>query len=297
VQTPFGGGRAPRITIRLDREVRASSIDFVLYFPDERLWDDNSGRNYGITVREPETPPGAGTAELQTLASTIIDREMGSHSWTLMHRFNLCHDLVSALPPGSGEAMALIFVWLRFSAIRQLDWQRDYNTKPMELSHALDRLSLKLAERYLRHPAERGPVRLALTTLGRGGSGAEGQRIRDEVLNIMHRHHIKEVAGHFMEEWHQKLHNNTTPDDIVIAEAYLEFLRGNGALDRFYGRLEQGGVTRDRLRNYERPIRSDPDFIPSLKDVDPGLRGPAVCSRAFTRRRSGASINAALPVR
>jgi len=268
VQTPFPAeGGAPRITIKLDREVPASSIDFVLYFPDERRWDDNSGRNYGITVRRPETPPGAETAELQTLASTIIDREMGSHSWTLMHRFNLCHDLVNALPPGSGEAMALIFVWLRFSAIRQLDWQRDYNTKPTELSHALDRLSLKLAERYLRHPAERGPVRLALTTLGRGGSGAEGQRIRDEVLNIMHRHHIKEVAGHFMEEWHQKLHNNTTPDDIVIAEAYLAFLRGNGALDRFYGRLEQGGVTRDRLRSYERPIRSDPDFISSLKDV------------------------------
>jgi alpha-glucan, water dikinase len=268
VQTPFPReDGAPRITIRLDRDMGASSVDFVLYFPDEGRWDNNSGRNYRIAVPEQEAPPGPGASELEALVSTIIDREMGSHSWTLMHRFNLCYDLVSALPPGSSEAISLIFVWLRYSAIRQLDWQRDYNTKPRELSHALDRLTQKLAERYLRNPAERGLIRLALTTLGRGGSGAEGQRIRDEVLNIMHRHHIKEVAGHFMEEWHQKLHNNTTPDDIVIAEAYLEFLRSNGALDRFYARLARGGVTRDRLRSYERPIRSDPDFIPPLKNV------------------------------
>jgi hypothetical protein len=27
-----------------------------------------------------------------------------------------------------------------------------------------------------------------------------------------------------MEEWHQKLHNNTTPDDVPICSAYLAFL-------------------------------------------------------------------------
>ena len=123
------------------------------------------------------------------------------------------------------EGLALLYVWLRFSAIRQLTWQRNYNTKPRELAHAQDRLTHKFAELYQREPAARPLVRMLLVTVGRGG---EGQQIRDEILNIMHRHHVKEVSGHFLEEWHQKLHNNTTPDDVVICEAFLEFLRSNG---------------------------------------------------------------------
>jgi alpha-glucan,water dikinase len=107
-------------------------------------------------------------------------------------------------------------------------------------------------------------LRLLMTTLGRGG---EGQRVRDEVLNIMHRHHIKEVSGHFLEEWHQKLHNNTTPDDIVICRAYLEFLRSGGNLDRFYETLKAGGVTKERLESFDRPILSHPDFIADKKDA------------------------------
>ena len=49
--------------------------------------------------------------------------------------------------------------------------------------------------------------------------GGNGQRIRDQILEIIHRHHLGEKAGTFIEDWHQKLHNNTTPDDIVICEA------------------------------------------------------------------------------
>src|SRR5512140_3073767 len=127
----------------------------------------------------------------------------------------------------------------------------------------MDRLTIKTADRYEKEPEEREIIRLIMTTLGRGGNA---QRVRDEVLNIMHRHNIKEVSGHFMEEWHQKLHNNTTPDDVVICEAYLEFLRSNGNQDRFYQTLEAGGVTRQRLESFERPIRSSPHFVPVLKD-------------------------------
>lgn len=28
----------------------------------------------------------------------------------------------------------------------------------------------------------------------------------------------------FLEQWHQKLHTNTTPDDVTICEAYLAYL-------------------------------------------------------------------------
>ena len=27
-----------------------------------------------------------------------------------------------------------------------------------------------------------------------------------------------------MEEWHQKLHNNTSPDDVVICQALIDYI-------------------------------------------------------------------------
>ena len=72
-------------------------------------------------------------------------------------------------------------------------------------------------------------------------------------------------AARFIEEWHQKLHNNTTPDDVVICEAYLAFLRSDGKLEQFYQTLEAGGVTRERLLSFERPIKTKPEFFPDLK--------------------------------
>jgi alpha-glucan,water dikinase len=269
LRTPFRreNGRG-WITIRIDRSMDLRLIDFVIYFPDEDNWDNNHGRNYRIEVpaigKSAPFEASLGDKELAGLAEEIIEKEMSRNSWTLMHRFNLCYDLLDRIRGNDTNGLALIFVWLRFSYLRQLDWQRNYNTKPRELGHALDRLTLKLADRYVREPGDREMIRLIMTTLGRG---TDAQRVRDEVLNIMHRHHIKEVSGHFMEEWHQKLHNNATPDDIVICEAYLEFLRSNGNLAAFYKRLEEGGVGKERLEGYERPIRSHPDFIPHLKEA------------------------------
>lgn len=262
VQTAFlrqnGYGQ---IIIRLPRSMDFRLIDFVLYFPEKGRWDNNHGRNYQIEISEHEV--SFGNAALASLANEIIEKEVSRNSWSLMHRFNLCYDLLDKIKKNDMDGLALIFVWLRFSAIRQLDWQRNYNTTPRELGHAMDRLTLKLADRYA-NEQERDLIRLIMTNLGRGGNA---QRVRDEILNIMHRHRIKEISGHFLEEWHQKLHNNATPDDIVICEAYLEFLRSDGSLDRFYKRLEEGGVTRKRLESYERPIKSSPDFIPHLKEA------------------------------
>jgi alpha-glucan,water dikinase len=261
-ETPF----APReglyfLSLGFRADGAPMGIKFVLR--QEGRWLKDRGRDFYIPLAEKgERPPfEAGVA---SLAEEIVEAEMGRHSWSLMHRFDLCHDLLERAR-GNVEALALIFVWLRFSAIRQLDWQRQYNTKPRELSHAQDRLTLKLAGLYVEEPGSREFVRLMLTTLGRGGG--QGQRIRDEILAIMHRHHIKEVAGHFMEEWHQKIHNNTTPDDIVICEAYLVFLRSDGDQEVFYSTLLAGGVSKARLEGFERPIRSQPDFLPHLKDA------------------------------
>jgi alpha-glucan,water dikinase len=238
-------------------------IQFVLKQGHDGRWLNHRGGNFYVPIipATAQRAPLLDAEELADLASQIIRAEISPSSWTLMHRFNLCYDLLDRVR-GNVNGLALLYVWLRFSAIRQLTWQRNYNTKPRELTHAQDRLTGKLAEIHRTEPDARPLVRLMLATVGRGG---DGQRIRDEVLQIMHCHHIKEVSGHFLEEWHQKLHNNTTPDDVVICEAYLDFLRSDGDLEQFYRTLQDGGVTRERLESFERPIRTNPDFVPHLK--------------------------------
>lgn len=252
-----------RLKLEFNEEDAPLGLHFVLTFSDEPRWLNNRGQNIHIPVAELlKKNAYKGSLGNAHIAREIVQVETGRNSWTLMHRFNLCHDLLDRTCNGE-EGLALIFVWMRYSFLRQLDWQRNYNTKPKELSHAQDRLTLKLADIHINDPDNREMTSLIMSTLGRGG---EGQRIRDEILQIMHRHHIKEVGGSFMEEWHQKLHNNTTPDDIVICEAYLEFYKSDGKLDLFYSTLESGGVTKERLQSFERPIVSHPDFIPHLKD-------------------------------
>ncbi len=264
-QTPFVTlDGTHRLELAFDQSEAPLGLVFVLKQADTGHWLKEKGGNFFVPIAGVQDfTPSLGNAHLAHLADEIVEREMSGNSWTLMHRFNLCHDLLDRVP-GNVEGLALLYVWLRYSALRQLDWQRNFNTKPRELSHALERLTSKLADRYLNQPEEREWLRLILTTLGRGGNG---QEVRDEILRIMHRHHIKEVSGHFLEEWHQKLHNNTTPDDVVICEAYLGYLKSNGHLDEFYRILEAGGVTRERLQTYERPITSHPDFVPHLKDA------------------------------
>jgi alpha-glucan,water dikinase len=241
-------------------------LRFVLFQPEGGAWLKAGGKDLYLPLFEGAADPRLPSAKLAGVAEQIIAAETGAASWTLMHRFNLCHDLLGEVEDDE-EGLALLFAWLRYSAIRQLDWQRQYNTKPRELSHAQDRLTARLAGVWRRHPAGSGSrrwARLMLTTLGRGG---DGQRVRDEILQIMHRNGVREAAGHFIEEWHQKLHNNTTPDDVVICEAYLAFMRANGDVGTFYKTLKAGGVTRERLQGFERPIRTDPILFGDKKDA------------------------------
>ncbi|MEA2083530.1 MAG: PEP/pyruvate-binding domain-containing protein [Thermodesulfobacteriota bacterium] len=268
VQTPFTLDHGTnRLLMEFNEQDAPLGIPFVVHRPDTGEWINSGKGNFFIPINLPtraDTP--FETPELSEIAAEIINIETGKNSWALMHRFNLCYDLLDKGPRDAG-LLSLLFVWLRFSAIRQLDWQRNFNTKPRELSHAQKRLTIKLASVYRDTDTfARDMARRMISTVGRGGEGDKGQRIRDDILKIMHCHHIKEVTGHFMEEWHQKIHNNATPDDIVICEAYLGFLYSNGDLERFYKILENGGVSKERLKSFERPIVTDPDFNPHIKD-------------------------------
>jgi alpha-glucan,water dikinase len=263
VQTPFvREDGIVAISFSFPESDAPMGIFFVLRDPAEDRWIKCHGEDFYLPVKKTaDQGEFPGNPELLRIASAIIRAETRSGSWTLMHRYNLCHEL---LDRARGiEGLSLIFVWLRYSFMRQLDWQRNYNTKPRELSHAQDRLTLKLSRIFRDEPSCRELVRMIMQMTGRGG---DGQRIRDEILQIMHRHRVKEVAGTFFEQWHQKLHNNTTPDDIVICEAYLAFLRSDGDTKVFYETLQNGGVTAERLRSFDRPITVDPEYIPHIKD-------------------------------
>ena len=124
---------------------------------------------------------------------------------------------------------------MRYPALRKLDWQRRFDTRPKDLASSQKNLTFNLVS-LLRNSNNEGLVndsmviRGILGTMGRGGDN--GQRIRDEILFLMHRGGIREhnpglAKSHYYEQWHQKLHNNTTPDDIGIAEALIAYNETN----------------------------------------------------------------------
>ena len=256
-------------------------IQFVLRTADGNAWYKRPGRGGGgnftasflLAAQEAQTQqngggrddsPAAAAAQLSAAAGEIVEAEASDNWWSLMHRYNLANDLLRRVLDGPPDAAALqlhhMLVWLRYSAQRHLTWQRNYNVKPRELAGAQQALTLSLAAGCASHPQHAQLLRSMLSTMGRGGDGGDGQRIRDEILNIMHRHGIKEAAGTWMEEWHQKLHNNTTPDDIPICNAYLAFLRSGGDVGTYWRVLNAEGVTAERLASFERPIRKEPTW-------------------------------------
>lgn len=229
-------------------------------------WYNNSGKDYFLSI-EPGKP-GAHidvSGPVQTMVEEIINAEANFGSWTLMHRFGLCEKWLEQIGD-SREACLWAYVWMRYSAMRKLDWQRRYNTKPKDLSWAQRQLTYSIT-RKLEHAAKSpflSPFRLLRSILGSLGKGGDnGQRIRDQILEIMHRNRIGETSGTFYEQWHQKLHNNTTPDDVGICEAVIAFNETND-INRYRQVLSSHGIDEARLRSYERAITMQPEYKPHL---------------------------------
>ncbi|KAL8426398.1 hypothetical protein Efla_006230 [Eimeria flavescens] len=175
-----------------------------------------------------------------------------------VHAAVACSELAKGEAAEETEFWELMFTWARFAFLGLLDWQRNYNTKPSELAHACESLTFLTVKLWMHHPSHRPLIRCCLSTMGRGGS--QGQAIRDRILEIMHKHHIPE-HGSFYEQWHQKLHNNTTPDDIGICRAVIAFLESGGDMNAFWRVLSDHGITRERLASYERKITMEPYLV------------------------------------
>lgn len=83
--------------------------------------------------------------------------------------------------------------------------------------------------------------------------------------------------GTWMEEWHQKLHNNTTPDDVGICEAYLAFLRSGGDNGAYWRVLSDHGISRARLEGFDRPIKCEPEDYPHMRGTLIGEFPSGIC--------------------
>jgi alpha-glucan,water dikinase len=226
-----GADAAPlaRATLTVPPSSDVTALVFVLRADDGTRWWRDGGANFtapvGVAADAAAASPAYETCDFEDeLACDIVAAEVDSGAWTLMHRFNRAADLLErdlaragGDPEAAAATLSTVFIWLRYSAARHLTWQRNYNTQPRLLGAAQDRLSRALAAA---HGAWAGReagdwARAALACVGKG-EGA--QAVRDEILNIMHRNKVPEKAGTWMEQWHQKLHNNTTPDDVPICE-------------------------------------------------------------------------------
>ncbi|XP_031400299.1 alpha-glucan water dikinase, chloroplastic [Punica granatum] len=229
---------------------------------------------------------GRGTAK--SLLDKIAAME-GEAQKSFMHRFNIAADLMDQAKNAGEVGLAGILVWMRFMATRQLIWNKNYNVKPREISKAQDRLTDMLQNVYINHPEYRELLRMIMSTVGRGGEGDVGQRIRDEIL-VIQRHN--DCKGGMMEEWHQKLHNNTSPDDVVICQALIDYVKSDFDVSVYWKTLSENGITKERLLSYDRAIHSEPNF---RRDQKGGLlRDLGNYMRTLKAVHSGADLESAI---
>ncbi|KAL5200732.1 hypothetical protein ABZP36_021935 [Zizania latifolia] len=226
---------------------------------------------------------GKGTAK--ALLERIADLEEDAQR-SLMHRFNVAADLVDQARAAGLLGIVGIFVWIRFMATRQLIWNKNYNVKPREISKAQDRFTDDLENMYKTYPQYREILRMIMSAVGRGGEGDVGQRIRDEILRNT------DCKGGMMEEWHQKLHNNTSPDDVVICQALLDYITSDFDIGVYWDTLNKNGITKERLLSYDRPIHSEPNFRSEQKEGL--LRDLGHYMRSLKAVHSGADLESAI---
>ncbi|KAJ6725624.1 hypothetical protein OIU79_003902 [Salix purpurea] len=243
-------------------------------------WMKNNGSDFYIEFSggskhiQKDASDGIGTAKalLDTIAKMESEAQKSfMHSYPLpitFINFNVniseyFQDLMDKARDAGELGLAGIFVWLRFMATRQLIWNKNYNVKPREISKAQDRLTDLVQDIYANNPQHRELLRMVMFTVGRGGEGDVGQRIRDEILVIQRNNDCK---GGMMEEWHQKLHNNTSPDDVIICQALIDYIKSDFDVGVYWKTLNENGITKERLLSYDRAIHSEPNFRRDQRD-------------------------------
>ena len=249
-------------------------LKFVLFRPDDDGWIKRGGKDIELPLFKGKMDAHVGPAKLQALAEEIIEAEMGASSWSLMHRFNLCHDLLEGVQDDP-EAWRCSYAWLRYSAMRRLDWQRRFNTKPRELSHAQDTLTTRLAGIWKRQAG--APIRLPCGVSLLGAPAAHDARpaaatARGPRRNPNHApQYIKEVQRPFRRGMAPEAAQQHHPRRRGHLRGYLAFLKSNGDRRDSTGPCKGRRLAR-RLESFERPIKDRPSFRRQEGRAHPGFR-------------------------
>ena len=260
-------------------------LNFVIFDPVANAWYNNYRKDYQIKFKLKVDKTKSRQILIQKglyvpdFVFDVINCEANYGEWTLMHRYNKCSDIIRNWDISiDNDKWVWILIWIRYSFLRQLDWQRNYNTRPACLGGAMAHLSDLLTGKYgdaLKNEKEyrnlidskSSIIKNVLALLGKGTGN--GQQIRDEILKVMSRNKIpKTHNGNFYEQWHQKLHNNSTPEDITICEAVINFLKSKGDMRIYWKTLKEGGISKERLASYERNITHEPMYSPSYNIAD-----------------------------
>ncbi|PON44874.1 Pyruvate, phosphate dikinase [Parasponia andersonii] len=266
-------------------------------FQSAGKWIKNKGSDFYVNFAAapkrvqkilPIKDVGDGKGTAKALLDRIAELESEAQK-SFMHRFNIAADLAEQAKDAGELGLAAILVWMRFMATRQLIWNKNYNVKPREISKAQDRLTDILQNIYTSHPEYQELLRMIMSTVGRGGEGDVGQRIRDEILVIQRNNDCK---GGMMEEWHQKLHNNTSPDDVIICQALIDYIENDFDINVYWKTLNENGITKERLLSYDRAIHSEPNFRRDQKDGL--LRDLGNYMRTLKAVHSGADLESAI---
>ncbi|KAJ0506965.1 putative alpha-glucan, water dikinase [Helianthus annuus] len=264
-------------------------MPFVLRHGDNWVKDNDS--DFYVEFTEPNKPikdAGDGKGTAKDLLDKISSLESVAEQ-SFMHRFNIAADLIEEAKDADELGLAGILVWMRFMATRQLIWNKNYCVKPREISQAQDRLIDKLQNVYSSYPQYSELLRMIMSSVGRGGQGDVGQRIRDEILVIQKNNKCK---GGMMEEWHQKLHNNTSPDDVVICQALMNYIKSDLDISVYWETLNSNGITKERLLSYDRAIHNEPNF--SKEQKEGLLRDLGNYLRTLKAVHSGADLESAI---
>ncbi|KAG9449919.1 hypothetical protein H6P81_009884 [Aristolochia fimbriata] len=294
-ETPFvedsvdAGSKLRSIEIEVD-EGNYVGLPFVLL--SNGRWINNNGSDFYVEfssqIEKVKKDVGDGIGTAKALLDRIADLESEAER-SFMHRFNIAADLTEWAKDFGELGLAGLLVWMRFMATRQLTWNKNYNVKPREISKAQDRFTDLLQDLYTSSPQYCEILRMIMSTVGRGGEGDVGQRIRDEILVIQRNNDCK---GAMMEEWHQKLHNNTSPDDVVICQALIDYIKSDFNIDVYWGTLKSNGITKERLLSYDRAIHSEPNF---RRDQKEGLlRDLGSYLRTLKAVHSGADLESSI---
>lgn len=70
---------------------------------------------------EKEDPDNLSKIEIPHFVNDIINSEVRSGSWTLMHRFNKLFDILNSIDIHDSDPVSYLYIWLRYSFTRQLD--------------------------------------------------------------------------------------------------------------------------------------------------------------------------------